>query len=281
MNTAAKLINKASKDIEPVSNVPYLEAELLFCFIKKITTSELYINPDVNLSEKEQQDFGTIINKRAKGIPHAYLTGIKEFYGREFEVSEDVLIPRPETELIIDETIRVLENLKNPEIVDIGTGSGCIAITLALEIMNLDIIASDIDASALNIAKKNSKKFGISDHISFIESDLLAGIKQHAEVIVANLPYVTESDKQKLAQKHTISLKYEPQHALYAGDDGLMLYNRLIEEIKYDPPKYLLLEIDPGQSKKLSKTIAKILSPKEIKIKKDLAGHDRLIIVSF
>ena len=281
MNTAAKLINSASKKIEPVSNTPYLEAELLLCFIKKISRNELYLNPDVDLSDIEEAEFGKLVEERSKGVPHAYITGIKEFYGREFIVSQKVLIPRPETELIIDETKRLLREVSAPVAVDLGTGSGCIAVTLAEEIAGIKVIACDIDSDALKIAKTNAIKFGVESSVSFVKSDLLKEVNVKADVIVANLPYVLETDKDKMEEKYMISLKYEPQHALFAGDDGLNIYKRLIEELKKNTPKFLLLEIDPRQSNELSKMISDNLSPKHIEIKKDLAGHDRVIISKF
>lgn len=281
MTTATILINNASKKLEPVTDTPFMEAEALLCFIKKITRSELYINPDVDLSDAEEESFNALVNKRATGIPLAYLTGTKEFYGREFAVNNAVLIPRPETELLIDETKKLTHNISSPSIIDVGTGSGCIAITLALELGNVEVIACDIDPSALEVAKMNAEKFDVDKRVICRESDLLIDIEENADIIVANLPYVLEKDKEKVEEKHTVSLKYEPQQALYAGPDGMDLYRRFIVQLEVNTPKFIILEIDPRQSVEIKSLIQEKLKPQSVEIKKDLAGHDRLVIASF
>jgi len=281
MNTATKLINRASLEIEPVSSISYLEAEILLCFVKKISREELYLNPDIILSDTQEENFNTVVTNRAKGMPLAYITGKKEFYGRDFVVNDSVLIPRPETEMIIDETRAAVKKIPVSLIIDIGTGSGCIGITLALELTNIDVIACDIDLKALETARTNAKDYGVDNRITYVKSDLLKEIDKKADIVVVNLPYVLETDKENLDEKHAVSLKYEPHNALYAGIDGLDLYKRLVVELKGKLPKLLILEIDPRQAIALSKTINESLCPKSLQIKKDLAGHDRLIIASF
>ena len=187
--------------------------------------------------------------------PKSYIKGIQDFYGRDFIVTPDVLIPRPETEQIIDTilnlagkpylsgvkpTPRVLP--KNPKILDVGTGSGCIAITLKLEIPEAEIIATDISKPAIKIAQKNAVKHGIDPHI-FIISNLLENVKFTPDLIVANLPYVDENwnwlDKEKL--------NYEPKIALYAKDGGLELIKELIKQSSARQIRYLVLEADPSE----------------------------------
>ena len=196
-----------------------------------------------------------------EALPKAYKDGIKDFYGRDSIVTPDVLIPRPETEQIIDTVLnlagksylngvkpapRILP--KNPKVLDIGTGSGCIAITLKLEIPEADIIATDISKPAIKIAQKNALKHGINPNI-FIISDLLKNVKFTPDIIVSNLPYVDEQwdwlDKP--------ALSYEPKISLFAKDEGLALIKRLIKQSSEKQVKYLLLEADPCQHQKIIK----------------------------
>ena len=186
--------------------------------------------------------------------PLAYRNGIQDFYGRDFIVTPDVLIPRPETEQIIDAVLTLAgkpylpgikptpnQLPKNPTILDIGTGSGCIAITIKKELPDAIVYASDISEKALNVAKKNAKKH--HTEIDFIKSNLLQNINFTPDLITANLPYVDENwewlDK--------TSLDYEPATALYAEDHGLALIKTLIQETKQRKIKYLILEADPSQ----------------------------------
>lgn len=199
-------------------------------------------------------------NKIAKhDLPRAYLEGVQDFYGRDFIVTPDVLIPRPETEQIIDAVLnlagkpylpgvkpapRVLP--KKPVILDVGTGSGCIAITLKMEIPEAEVKAVDISKPALKIAQKNALKFSVDPNL-FIISNLLENVKFTPDVIVANLPYVDENwdwlDKE--------SLNKEPKIALYAKEGGLELIKKLIDQSTEKRVKYLILEADPCQHEKI------------------------------
>ena len=183
----------------------------------------------------------------------AYKKGYQDFYGRDFLVTKDVLIPRPETEMIIDAVLNLagkpfLPDIKpaqrklpqNPTILDVGTGSGCIAITIKKELPEAKVIGVDIDSSALGIAEKNAKKFGAD--VDFCISDLLKNVDFAPDVIVANLPYV-DPEWDWLDKK---ALSIEPEIALYAEDHGLALIKRLISEITHKP-SYLILEADPCQ----------------------------------
>lgn len=186
--------------------------------------------------------------------PKAYRQGYQDFYGRDFIVTSDVLIPRPETEQIIDTVLNLagksfLPGVKpakrilppNPTILDVGTGSGCIAITLKKELPEAEVYATDVSEKALKIAQKNAEEHGA--HIYFIISHLLKNVNITPDVIVANLPYVDEEwdwlDK--------TSLSYEPAEALYADDHGLALIYELINETSARQIKYLVLESDPSQ----------------------------------
>lgn len=198
-------------------------------------------------------------------LPKAYKLGVQDFYGRDFLVSPDVLIPRPETEGIIDMVlslagvpylsgVKVSSSVlpKQPKILDVGTGSGCIAITLKKQLPDADITACDVSSKALEIARKNAEN--LKAEINFVQSDLTKNTGVDFDVIVANLPYVDE--KWEWLDKK--SLSYEPSLALYTDDDGLALIKRLIEEISSSgawsfADKYLILEADPCQHERIKK----------------------------
>ena len=193
-------------------------------------------------------------------LPKAYKLGFQNFYGRDFVVTPDVLIPRPETEQLVDVVLdlagkaylpgvkpskRVLPDC--PKILDVGTGSGCIAITLKLELPDSEVVGADISKKAVKIAQKNARKHGVS--ILYIISNLLEKVKFTPDVIVANLPYVDKNwswlDKE--------ALSYEPKLALYADDQGLMLIKKLIDEAFLRKIKFLVLEADPCQHREIIK----------------------------
>lgn len=195
-------------------------------------------------------------NKIAKhDPPRAYIEGVQDFYGRDFIVTPDVLIPRPETEQIIDSVLNLAGKPylpgvkpapsvlpKKPKILDVGTGSGCIAITLKIKLKDAEVIGADISEPAIKVAQKNALKHGVDPHI-FIISNLLENVKFTPDVIVANLPYVDINwdwlDKE--------SLSHEPSLALYAEDGGLEIIKRLLDETLKRRINYLVLEADPSQ----------------------------------
>lgn len=194
-------------------------------------------------------------NSTSDQYPKAYRVGIQDFYGRDFIVSPDVLIPRPETEQIIDATLNLVGkpylegvlpakariNSRGLRILDVGTGSGCIAITLKLVIPEADVTAVDISEKALKIAQKNAAKYGTA--ITTIISDLLENVKFTPDLVVANLPYVDQS--WPWLDKKTLS--FEPDLALYAKDHGLSLIKHLIDQCQDGEVPYLILEADPSQ----------------------------------
>ena len=209
----------------------------------------------------------------------AYIIGYKEFYGRKFIVNSDVLIPRPETEAIIDIAKQILDDDSAPIIWEIGTGSGCIAITLALEMPQAQILASDISPQALQIAKNNDIILtGKQDNITWLEGDLLNPFTQQdtkPDIIIANLPYLNQN------QYQDDSILAEPDIALYSPNDGLEHYIRLLQAIKSRFTLYpdIILEINPEQTRPLKSYVQSILPRSNISIYKDLQGLDRHILI--
>lgn len=236
--TISEWLNSASKQIDR------LDAELILQqFLEVEDRSYLVAHGDENLPDTSA--INAQVARRADGKPLAYILGYREFYGRRFFVTPDVLIPRPETETIID----ITKEIKPDKILDVGTGSGCIAITLALELPTAQIDAVDISDDALRIAQKNAAHHGVD--ITFHKSDLLSSYKpEPGTLIIANLPYV-DANWNWLDHK---TLDYEPELALYAGQGGLALIYKLIDQIPQGCS--LMLEADPSQHKEITEYAA-------------------------
>ncbi|MDO9399572.1 MAG: peptide chain release factor N(5)-glutamine methyltransferase [bacterium] len=281
---------------------PHLEAELLLSNILKKPREFLLTHNEYKLAKSQITKYQSLINRRIKGEPIAYLTGHKEFYGLDFFVNKNTLIPRPETELMVDEAIKLIiqDGSQPTTIIDIGTGSGCIIITLAkliinyqLQITNYEFFGIDISKKALFIAKKNAKFHNVDKNIKFLHGNLLEPIINNKKykiqntkyIILANLPYLTPTQI-----KNSPTIKYEPKLALTAGLDGLKYYQQLFKQVTYliQNTKYkiqntlsVLCEIDPSQTTLIKKLIKKYFQQAKLQIKEDLADHNRLIIITF
>jgi len=256
-----------------------LAAELLLLHATNRTRTSLYSHPEHQLTESESQNYFALIERRAAGVPTQHLTGKQEFWGLEFEVTPDVLIPRPETEHVIEVALDrlALRDLRAKQsqnmsgeillIADIGTGSGCIAITLAKELPAAKFYALDISPAALEVAQRNATRLGFSDRITFLESDLFAAVSgtgaQHAypglpgahqspvtshqspplfDLIVSNPPYIARREAETLAIEVR---KHEPAVALFGGEEGYELYAHLIAQSAFHlkPGGLLVLEL--------------------------------------
>ncbi|PIT93447.1 peptide chain release factor N(5)-glutamine methyltransferase [Candidatus Falkowbacteria bacterium CG10_big_fil_rev_8_21_14_0_10_43_11] len=290
----SQVILKACQKLQKFNlSSAFLDAELLLSFVLRKPREYVLAHPEIKLTKKQILKFYKLIAQRAKNIPLAYLTGVKEFYGREFYVDKRVLVPRPETETLIEQVKSEKLKMKSDAIiVDIGTGSGCIIITLAKElenlkskISNLKFLATDVSLGALAVAKKNARLHGVADKIKFMRGNLLEPILKNRTLVtynllfVANLPYLMPTQI-----KNSPTIKHEPLLALSAGKDGLKYYRQLANQLQQFNIKYpnisisLFCEIDPEQSK----AIKKIFSlAKSMEIKKDLAGRNRLFIARF
>lgn len=266
------------KDLKTVN----LDTEILLCHLLKKDKVWLFLNLDKKLTPKQLNKYKNLVFQRQKGRPIAYITQHKEFFGLDFYIDESVLIPRPESELLVEETMNQITKLPNYKItiLEIGTGSGAIAVSLVknLQVTNYKLpvtfYASDISVNALKIAHNNAQKH--KTKINFIRSDLFNNIPNiEFDLIIANLPYL---DPQWIGDK----LSYEPMNALNGGKDGLEVIKKFVSQSK----KYLskngaiMLEIDPRQKEKIKK-IAKIYYPnKKIILIKDLACLDRVVKIS-
>ena len=219
-----------------------LDAELILAYVLRVPRTFLHAHPDYKINQEEQDQADSFLKRRQNHEPFAYITGRKEFYGRNFKVTRDTLIPRPETEALID----VIKTIKPAKILDVGTGSGCIATTLSFELPDSEIDAVDISENALHVARLNAQFLGAK--VNFFVSDLLQNVGKY-DLIVANLPYV-DREWDWLSPE----LAFEPETALYANDHGLALIKTLIEQAQdhLNPGGYIVIEADRSQHQKIS-----------------------------
>jgi release factor glutamine methyltransferase len=270
---------------------PAFEAEILLSFVLNKDREFFYSHPDASFNFWNNLKLNRLLTRRLQGWPVAYLIGHQGFYGFDFLVNKNVLIPRPETELMVDEAIRAIINYKLPiiNLIDIGTGSGCVAISLSKKLAELgvkgDFYALDVSKKALVVAKKNAKINKVDGCIKFLHSNLLNVIdfeKMNGSIfITANLPYLTIK---QVTDSPTI--KKEPKIALISGDDGLDHYRLLFSQIKdklLNKKKSLMVfcEIDETQVVAFSKLVKEFFPLIKLEIKKDLGGFDRLAILAF
>ncbi len=273
------------------STLSPLDLEILLSYVLKKTRERILAHPEKKLSKPQLRKFNSLLQRRKRDEPIAHLTGQKEFYGLGLFVDRNVLIPRPETELLIE---TALKNIQVDEIFDIGTGSGNIIISIAKNIRaavrnKINFSAVDISDKALAIAKKNARKHRVDRSIKFIRSDLLEFINVKKIVfrknilMIANLPYVSPA----LYKKHRKGLRFEPKNALLSQKNGLGHYIRLIKQIlgiraEINGAKIrLLLEISPEQKRPLQKIIKEILPKSKIYFQRDLAGKWRMADIRF
>lgn len=248
---------------------PRLTAEVLLGHAMHCERAYFYAHPEQELREVEWIHYGRYLDERLKGKPTQYITKRQEFYGRDFAVSRDVLIPRPETELLVES---VLKRLPAGRIVDVGTGSGIIAITLALE-LGRGVVATDLSLEACELARDNARRLGAE--VQFLEADLLKPFADSAiDVVVCNPPYVPFSDRAMLQREVR---DWEPSLALYGGPNGLAIYRRLIPEARrvLKSGGLLALEIGFGQAEAVSEMAA---GWKNLEILPDLAGIPRVVL---
>jgi release factor glutamine methyltransferase len=233
------------------------DAELLFLHTLKISRVALLAHPGRELTAGEVTVFEDAVARRLRHEPIQYITGEQEFYGLLLRVAPAVLIPRPETEHLVEAALQLLPKDRTIKIVDVGTGSGAIAIALAVHLPNSEVVAIDISAEALAVASANAREHNVADRIRFLQSDLLAALPgneavgQGFDAIVSNPPYIPESDRANL---HPEVRDHEPAGALFAGPEGLDLYRRLIPQshVALKPNGLLALEIGYGQREALA-----------------------------
>ncbi|QQR84097.1 peptide chain release factor N(5)-glutamine methyltransferase [Candidatus Peregrinibacteria bacterium] len=231
--TIKTLLNQSAAALEPYSGTPRLDVEILLAHALKRPLAFLLSHNEQKISSIIRWRFERWIEKRKRGVPIAYLIGHKEFYCLDFKVNSHTLIPRPDTEILVETAIDFIQNMHAktlPLLVDVGTGSGCIPIAILNSIPQLKAVATDISGAALRVASQNAKAHRVLDRMTFLKSDLLAGfhsatVGDRAWVVTANLPYIP------LGFPMTAETTFEPPLALFAEDEGLFLYKKLVQQI--------------------------------------------------
>ncbi len=232
---------------------PGIETRAILSKSLKIDSWEIYAHPEKRVTAELQTLFEQLIRQRLSGKPLAYVTGEKEFFSRSFLVKPCVLIPRPETEIVAEVAIETARGFKNPRILDLGTGSGCLAVTVSLEAGKCEVFASDISAQALAIAKKNAEINKAKVH--FINSFLFGSFAKFSfDMIISNPPYVSEDEYTNLSEEIKL---HEPRAALVGGRDGLWFFRKIAAESRgaLREGGFLLLETGAGQADKVEKIL--------------------------
>jgi release factor glutamine methyltransferase len=272
-------------------NVPSaaLAAELLLLHVTQRDRTWIYAHPESLLSGDQWQRYFALVARRAEGTPVQYLTGTQEFWGLEFEVTPDVLIPRPETEHVVEVALARMSACKSEtlRVADVGTGSGCLAVALATELPRARIFATDVSAAALDVARRNAAKHSVVARIEFLECNLLDAFSRDSDsaafdfsadlkfdLIVSNPPYVALADAASLPREVR---EHEPAVALFAGESGLDLYAPLIDQARdlLSPGGTLVIELGYNAAQHVSALLA-ASHWRDIEIANDLAGIARV-----
>lgn len=263
------------------STSPRLDAEVLLAEAKGCERIELYTTYDQPAEESLRSRFRELVRRRAAGEPVAYLVGHREFYSTQFTVTPDVLIPRPETELLVMQLVEWIKALPSGtpvEIADVGTGSGVIAICAAKHIENCRVTAIDISPAALKVAQANAEQVGVSHRIRFVESDLFAAVpaEDRFHFVASNPPYVSEAEMEELPDEVR---RYEPGQALLAGPAGTEVIDRLIPQAaeRLMEAGQLAIEVSPMISEAVQERLTQDDHFQDVAVTKDLAGLARIV----
>ncbi|MEJ2086581.1 MAG: peptide chain release factor N(5)-glutamine methyltransferase [Acidobacteriota bacterium] len=249
------------------------EANLLLAHVMGWTESELLARDDLSPTEAQVQSYRSALSRRARREPIAYILGRKEFYGRTFRVDNRVLIPRPETEHLVEEVLK-LQLGSRPTLLDIGTGSGCLAVTLALEIPGSRVIATDLSLAASAVAVQNARNHRVDSRIDFVAADLTSGLDlQGIDLVVSNPPYIATSAASDLSPE---ILDFEPHAAIFAGSEGDDLMRRLLDQLRrLRSGVWIVLEIGFDQEARL-RDLASGSRYRSVAVSPDYAGRPRV-----
>lgn len=270
------MLSEGSDRLRGMTDVPRLEAEMLLANAMGQPRSSLLAHPEWTPAPEESAVYRGWLERREEGTPLPYLTGQAPFYGMELTVTPDVLIPRPETETLVERALAL-----EPEIVvDVGTGSGAIALALATHLPRARIIATDLSAAALRVAAANARQQGLADRIQLIQADLVRPLALAADLVVSNPPYVAADEWTMLPKSIR---QYEPALALVGGTDGLEVIRQLLESAGriLRPGGRLLVEIGASQGRAATNLARSLLPGTHATIHPDLAGRDRLLSVRY
>ena len=260
------------------SPTPHEDARLLLQHLLDAGHAYLVAHPEQSLTTDQERLFRALVARAQQLEPIPYITGEAPFYGLDFIVTPDVLIPRPETEQLVERAISWAQAHAAQRLVDVGTGSGCIAVVLARRLPHASILATDVSAAALDIARRNALRHEVADRLRFHEGTLLEGLTTTVDLVVANLPYISDSEWTVLDD----AVKwYEPVGALRGGPDGLDLIGRLLRQVRslLRPNGAVFLEIGWRQGDAARQLAQTIFPAARITVQPDYAGHDRMVII--
>jgi release factor glutamine methyltransferase len=279
LSTIAQALTWAADQLRAASATPRLDAELLLGHILGWERARVLAEGHALLVEPWRSAFRALIMRRAALEPVAYLIGHKEFYGLDFLVDRGVLVPRPETELLVDLALRYARGLpaqRPPVIADIGTGSGCIAVAVAVHLADALVYATDISPDALRIAGKNVERYGVAARVRLIQGNLLDALPEPVDLLLSNPPYTILSEIDEGVRRH------EPHLALEGGLDGLDSYRRLLAAAApaLRPGGAVILEIGAAQGAAVSALALTHIPGARVSVHQDLAGLDRVVMIA-
>jgi len=260
----------------PDPDTAALDADVLLAYVLGVGKEALFAHPERELSPAEDVRFQQLIERRGRGEPVAYLRGFKEFYGLRFLVDPRVLIPRPETEALVD-TAREIIAGRALTVVDVGTGSGAIAVAIAAHEPRVRVIATDSSRDALAVAEANALAGGVADRVEFRRGDLLAPITERVDLVCANLPYLPDASVDKWVGERS-SLAFEPRDAVVAGADGLDVIRRCVADLSrvLAPHGAALFECDPPQVGAVVQLL--VSDGLRAEARRDLSGNQRIVV---
>jgi release factor glutamine methyltransferase len=258
---------------------PRLDAEILLAHTLGLTRSQLHAKLDDQTDPVAEETFRSLVSRRAEHEPVAYITGHKEFYGLDLAVDRRVLIPRPETETLVEVALSIARRDDISPLAEVGVGSGAIAVALAVNLPSVEIFAIEASAGALAVAEANCQRHRVLDRVHLLSGDLLQPLPEPVGFIVANLPYVSREELKTLPPD---IIKYEPLSAIDGGEDGLRQVDRLLGQApsRLKPPGIICLEIGATQALAVNELVRQEFPGATVGLVRDLAGLDRVAIIA-
>ena len=261
-----------------ISETPNLDTQLLLSEVVGRPRAWVLAHPEETIASDAALTFTHALTRYQAGEALPYILGWWEFYRRAFRLTPAVLIPRPETELMVEVALTFLSERSGDRLaLDVGTGSGCIAVTLALEDSELNVLASDLSMDALHVARRNISEYGVGERVDLIQADLATPLRGVFDLVCANLPYVSSGEMRAL----TVAQR-EPHVALDGGAQGMVVIKRMLEQLPFimAPGGLALLEIGAGQGDEVMRAARQLIPQAKIELRVDLAGLDRLLLIA-